>query len=82
MLKVLNDIFRDTLKVKEKEADNTVKLKWSKTNLTMFTAFAIGCFMAVYDFFKTGFNFQVFLVYISMAIGMKGVSILGKKFIH
>ena len=80
MFKVLNDIIRDTLKVHEKEPTGNFRLKWSKTNITMFVSFSFGSYMAFYDFFKTGFNFQVFLVYISMALGMKSVSIFGKRF--
>lgn len=79
MFRLFNNIIRDTLKVRELESKGFFRLKWSKTNLTMFMAFMLGSFMAVYDFLKHGFNFEVFVVYMGMAIGLKGVSIFGKK---
>lgn len=55
-------IINDTLKVNG---------KWSKTNLTMFVSLIISIYMAFYDLYNHGFNFEVFLVFIGLATGMK-----------
>jgi len=76
----IKDVINDTLKVWEKSPiDKKYRQKWSKTNLTMFCAFWLGNAYAAYDFYKNGFNFEVFVIYMSMALGLKGMSVWGKK---
>lgn len=55
-------IVNDTLKVNG---------KWSKTNLTMLTAYLIAIYMAIFDLYRNGFNFEVFCVFIALSTGMK-----------
>lgn len=62
MAKILNNIVNDTLKKNG---------KWSRTSLTMFTAWLIAIYMALYNMYKVGFNFDVFVVFTGVALGAK-----------
>jgi len=69
MSNFITDIINDTLKKNG---------KWSRVSLTMCTAFWLGNFYAIYDFFKNGFRIEVFLIWMSMATGMKIIDLLDK----
>ena len=62
MKRILKQIVNDTLKSKG---------KWSKTNLSMFICFIIAGVMASIDFGFNGLRLDVFIIYISAALGWK-----------
>lgn len=68
--RVINTIVDDTLK-----RDG----KYSRTSLTMFTSWCISICMACYDFVTRGFDYQVFLVFVAVALGTKLTDSFGKK---
>ena len=54
--------------------------KFSRMSLMLVTSFHIANFFAIYDFIKNGFNFEVFMVYLFVALGNKGLEILNSKY--
>lgn len=66
MKKLISNIINDTLK-REK---NGVR-RWSKTALTMLTAWIMALAMAIDHQARTGFDYSVWIVFISVATGMK-----------
>lgn len=66
----MKDIINDTLK---KEG------KWSRTSLTMFSAWLLVVFMVVYDMYKEGFRYDVFATMVGVALGTKLTDSIGKK---
>ena len=58
----MKDIIEHTLKKKG---------RWSRTSLTMFTAWIIAIVMALYDLWDEGFRFEVFMVFSGIALGSK-----------
>jgi len=70
MKNLLKSIFFDTLK---KDG------KFSRTSLTMFTAWLLSIYMALYDLYKHGFKFEVFFTFVSVAVGVKIADSYGKK---
>lgn len=74
-----NEIIIDTLKKKDPD---TGKMRWSRTSLTMFSSFVISVLMAgldfvIKDFFM--FRFDVFLVFMSVATGVKVADAISAK---
>lgn len=67
---VLKSVFNDTLKVDG---------KWSRTSLTMFTAWIASLHMAYYDMYKNGFHMEVFLTLVGVALGSKVTDSISKK---
>ena len=67
---LLMDIAHDTL---------TKEGKWSRTSLTMFTAWLCAIVFAVYDLINNGFHFEVFLTFVGVALGSKIVHAQSKK---
>lgn len=67
---LFNSIINDTLKING---------KWSRTSLTMFTAWMAVLWSYVYDIVKTGFNYQAFLVMVVVATGIKVTDAWSKK---
>lgn len=68
-------IITDTLR--KRSDDGVVRWDWAK--LTMLASFVIANFMALWDFFKSGFRFDVFVTYISLATGAKITAAIAKK---
>ena len=66
----LKSIFVDTLKINE---------KWSRTSLTMFTAWVSALYMAFFDLTKNGFHMEVFLTLVGVALGSKVTDSISKK---
>ena len=68
-------------RVIDKVVEDTLKRegKYSRTSLTMFTSWLISIVMACYDFLTKGFDYQVFLVFIAVALGTKLTDSFGKK---
>ena len=67
---LLKSIFNDTLKVDG---------KWSRTSLTMFTAWIASLHMAFYDLYKNGFRMEVFVTLVGVALGSKVTDSISKK---
>ncbi len=67
-------IIDDTLK----RYDNG-RLVWSRTSLTMLTAWVISIYMALWDMYKNGFNYEVFCVFAGVALGAKVTDAWSKK---
>lgn len=77
-MKVLKTIFREIGKL----FTDTLKDKngrYSRTSLTMFTSFIIATYMAIYELLKKGFNFDVFLIYMCVASGIKIADAFSKR---
>lgn len=70
----LPKIVQDTLMKKNGDV-----YEWSRTSLTMFIGFCFANYMALYDLWNNGFNYEVFLTYIGVAGGMKIVDGISKK---
>lgn len=75
MIKLIKSIIRDTLKKKYENGE----YKWSRTSLTMFTAWILAIYMALYDMYKHGFNFEVFVTFVGVALGAKVTDAWSKK---
>jgi hypothetical protein len=67
---VLREILQDTLK---KDG------KWSRTSLTMFSAWIVSLSMAMFDFFFNGLKYDVWVTLVVVATGIKITDALSKK---
>lgn len=63
MIKIIDDT------LKKKDADGTIR--WSRTSLTMFTAWVSVLFSFHYDLIKNGFNEASFIIMVGVALGSK-----------
>ena len=53
--------------------------KWSRTSLTMFSAWLIVVTMVIFDMYKEGFRFDVFVTMVGVALGSKLTDSIGKR---
>ena len=53
--------------------------KWSRTSLTMFSAWNLVSFMVIFDLYKEGFRYDVFVTMVGVALGTKLTDSIGKK---
>jgi hypothetical protein len=53
--------------------------KWSRTSLTMFTAWLFVILIAVIDYIRTGFHFEVWCTMVAVAVGVKITDAWSKK---
>ena len=53
--------------------------KWSRTSLTMFSAWKLVIFMVIFDLYKEGFRYDVFVTMVSVALGTKLTDSIGKR---
>ncbi len=53
--------------------------KWSRTSLTMLTAWMFVFFIAVIDYIRTGFHFEVWCTMVAVAVGVKVTDAWSKK---
>jgi hypothetical protein len=67
---VLREILQDTLK---KDG------KWSRTSMTMFSAWALSLSMAIFDFFFNGLKYDVWVTLVVVATGIKITDAWSKK---
>ena len=72
---LLDEIATDTLK----KDDGKGSLRWSRTSLTMLSAWMIVCYIAIADFNKSGFNGEVFIALSTIAVGVKITDAISKK---
>lgn len=68
----ISDVLHDTL---------TVDGKWSRTSLTMFTAWASALTICFADFFMHGFKYDVWVTLVVVATGIKITDAWSKKII-
>jgi hypothetical protein len=74
MRSLLRVVIRDTLK-KKLEGE----YRWSRTSLTMFSAWLIVVYMVIFDLYKEGFRYDVFVTMVGVALGTKLTDSLGKR---
>lgn len=67
---ILREILQDTLK---KDG------KWSRTSMTMFSAWALSLSMAMFDFFFNGLKYDVWVTLVVVATGIKITDAWSKK---
>ena len=53
--------------------------KWSRTSLTMFSAWKLVIFMVIFDMYKEGFRYDVFATMVGVALGTKLTDSIGKR---
>ena len=53
--------------------------KWSRTSLTMFSAWLIAVYMVMFDLYKEGFRYDVFVTMVGVALGSKLTDSIGKR---
>lgn len=53
--------------------------KWSRTSLTMFTAWLWVIIIATIDYIKNGFHFEVWCTMVAVALGVKITDAWSKK---
>jgi hypothetical protein len=53
--------------------------RWSRTSLTMFSAWNLVSFMVVFDLYKEGFRYDVFVTMVGVALGTKLTDSIGKR---
>ena len=69
-MNIIKEIVNDTLKRNG---------KWSRTSLTMFSAWFVGLLMSIIDFAFNGLRFDVWCVLIGVAMGSKITDSYSKK---
>jgi hypothetical protein len=67
---ILREILQDTLK---KDG------KWSRTSMTMFSAWVLSLSMAMFDFFFNGLKYDVWVTLVVVATGIKITDAWSKK---
>jgi len=53
--------------------------RWSRTSLTMFSAWLLVVYMVIYDLYKEGFRYDVFVTMVGVALGTKLTDSVGKR---
>lgn len=61
--------------------DDTLKKdgKFSRTSLTMFSAWVLVYLIAVIDYIRTGYRSEVWLTLVTVAVGVKLSDAIGKR---
>ena len=72
---VFDEITNDTLK--KKDEDGVVR--WSRTSLTMFSAWVLVIYISIFDFHNFGFRPEIFFGLLSVAAGVKITDAISKK---
>jgi hypothetical protein len=72
---MVHEIINDTLK----KPDDKGIWRWSRTSLTMFSAWITVLSMAIYDTYKNGLNETVFITLVGVALGSKMTDAISKK---
>lgn len=74
MRRVLQRLVQDTL-MKFDEG----RFRYSRTSLTMFSAWLLTVYMVIYDLYKEGFRYDVFLTMVGVSLGTKLTDSIGQK---
>ena len=67
---MLNKIINDTLKIEG---------KYSRTSLTMFSAWVLVYLISIIDYVRTGYRSEVWLTLVAVAVGVKLSDAIGKR---
>jgi len=73
MKKIIQQIIDDTLK-REKDGVR----RWSKTSLTMLTAWLLVCYSYIHDLVVRAFHMEAWLVLVGIAVGVKTTDAISK----
>ena len=71
---ILKKLVEDTLMKYESD-----KLRYSRTSLTMFSAWLLVIYMVIYDLYKEGFRYDVFVTMVGVALGTKLTDSISQK---
>jgi len=71
---IIKQLVQDTLMKYEGD-----RLRYSRTSLTMFSAWLLVIYMTVYDLYKEGFRYDVFATMVAVALGTKITDSFSKK---
>ena len=74
MKRILQRLVQDTL-MKLDEG----RFRYSRTSLTMFSAWLLTVYMVIYDLYKEGFRYDVFLTMVGVSLGTKLTDSIGQK---
>ena len=74
MRRLIHRMLRDTL-MKLEEG----RFRYSRTSLTMFSAWLIVVYMVIYDLYKEGFRYDVFITMVGVALGTKLTDSISQK---
>lgn len=77
MIKFFSRIANDTLK----KYDENGKRRWSRTSLTMLSAWLVTLGFAIFDFVENGLRFDVWVALLTVATGIKIADSVSKKLI-
>ena len=67
---MLNKIINDTLKIEG---------KYSRTSLTMFSAWVLVYLISIIDYVRTGYRSEVWLTLVAVSVGVKLSDAIGKR---
>jgi len=74
MKHIIKQLVQDTLMKYEGD-----RLRYSRTSLTMFSAWLLVIYMTIYDLYKEGFRYDVFATMVAVALGTKITDSFSKK---
>ena len=74
MKHIIKQLVEDTLMKYEGD-----RLRYSRTSLTMFSAWLLVIYMTIYDLYKEGFRYDVFATMVAVALGTKITDSFSKK---
>ena len=74
MKHIIKQLVQDTLMKYEGD-----RLRYSRTSLTMFSAWLLVIYMTFYDLYKEGFRYDVFATMVAVALGTKITDSFSKK---
>ena len=74
MKRIIQRLVQDTL-MKLDEG----RFRYSRTSLTMFSAWLLTVYMVIYDLYKEGFRYDVFLTMVGVSLGTKLTDSIGQK---
>lgn len=77
MITILKGIIDDTLK-----RDKDGVRRWSKTALTMFSAWVMVTYVFIHDFIVHGFRWEAWLSMLAVATGVKITDAISKNLNH
>lgn len=67
---MLKQVINDTLKIEG---------KYSRTSLTMFSAWVLVYIISIIDYVRTGYRSEVWLTLVAVAVGVKLSDAIGKR---
>lgn len=67
---MLKQVINDTLKIEG---------KYSRTSLTMFSAWVLVYLISIIDYIRTGYRSEVWLTLVAVAVGVKLSDAIGKR---